>query len=121
MKQKQVLDRNLQLFKSYLADNKTLEDLSIEYGITKERVRQLILKTKEKIIYTKLINSHEIIGEVYVDLRDIKPNSYRWLNAINAYEKALSIDIQPKFYTKDDRKLSELTVSEFLAILHLNQ
>ena len=112
MKQKQVLDRNLQLFKSYLADNKTLEDLSSEYGITKERVRQLILKTKEKIIYTKLINSHEIIGEVYVDLRDIKPN---------AYEKALSIDIQPKFYTKDDRKLSELTVSEFLAILHLNQ
>lgn len=121
MKQKQILERNLQIFKSYLSENKTLKDLSIEHGISIERVRRLIIQRRDRIIHTELINASDIIGEIQIDLRDIKLNSHRWLNAINAYEKALGIDVKPKFYIKDDRKLSELTVSEFLAILQIKE
>ena len=59
-------ERSVQIFKMYLVDNKSLEQISEELNISKERVRQILTKTERRIIV-----NFKRMAEYYPEDRDL--------------------------------------------------
>jgi len=52
-RQKEQKERNKKIYKAYVMGNRTYENIGLEYGITRERVRQIIEQIEKEFVTTE--------------------------------------------------------------------
>ena len=105
------------LLKQFLQSNKNLNDFSKEYDMSANAIRARISKQSHFLIKSKIIDIKKYLPYPNQYLYNMKANREYWLMAIDDYEQSKNNVNNMKQCNQDERKLSEITVSEFINLM----
>ena len=102
------------LLKEFLNSNTTQKDFAKSKSLSSAAISHKLTRGMRRLLSTKVIDGESIVCDTSMIIYDVRRNKENWLKAINAYELTMAAPVN---FEKDNRKISDLTVSEFVGIL----
>jgi len=99
------------LLKEFLNSGITQKDFAKTKSLSSAAIAYKLTRQMRRLLSTKVIDGESIICDTSMIIYDVRRNKENWLKAINAYEERM---LSP--FEIDNRKITELTVSEFVAL-----
>lgn len=104
---------NLKLLKDYINSDLSLKSYCSFNNLKYDVTNRIVINTAHKLRSCTFIKSSSFLGNS-CGARDVRNNKNEYLKAIDEYEMA----IKPfKNEETDNRKISDLTVSDFIALM----
>lgn len=94
----------------YLKSDMTVKDFSNTVGLTPSRVSQIITRDLRNVYYKLFQESTFVLSRVPRTIQDRN----RWEKRVNEYIEIINL---PEKIKRDNRKISDLTVEEFIALI----
>ena len=105
-----IIMRLEQITKPFLESGMSIKEFSDVVGLTSGRVSQILIRDLNTIHY-------KLFKDADFDLRKVplkNEDRQRWLNRVNEYIEIINL---PDKIKRDNRKISDLTVEEFIALM----
>jgi len=98
----------------FLQSGLSQKQFAISQGVGVTTMADRLTREMKRLLSTNVIEAKRIVGEVSIHIDDVKRNRVNWLKAIEAYNQTMCAPVDIK---TDNRKISELTVSEFVGVM----